>query len=208
MSNTLERSLFTSELRVSGEDGEGLIEGYAAVFNSLSVMIYDWFREEIAPGAFADSLRDDDIRALWNHNTDYPLGRTGNQTLRLAEDTHGLRIENQPPTTTWGNDALVSIRRGDVNGMSFAFRTLKDDWREDSTGQLIRRLLKVKLYEVSPATFPAYPATSVGVRASGAPDPWNKPDVPAWVRARLAGIDAESAQGRQALRRRKLTLYR
>jgi Escherichia/Staphylococcus phage prohead protease len=149
-------------------DGEGrLIAGYAAVFDSLSVELWG-FRERIAPGAFADSLGDD-VRALWNHNTEIVLGRTKANTLRLAEDNTGLRIEISPPASA--ASYLETIERGDVDQMSIGFRALEDTWDEDADGVLIRTLNKIKLYEVSPVTFPAYPATSVGVRTEERLDP-------------------------------------
>lgn len=143
-------------------EGGALLVGYAAVFESLSVELWG-FREKIAPGAFTASLGDD-VRALWNHDTGIVLGRAKNGTLRLAEDKTGLRVEIEPPASA--ANYVESIQRGDVDQMSFGFRTLEDTWDEDGEGQLVRTLLKVKLYEVSPVSFPAYSATSVGVRAS------------------------------------------
>lgn len=150
-------------LATRAEDKPPLITGYAAVFDTLSVQLWG-FREKIAPGAFAGSLGDD-IRALWNHDTGVVMGRTKSATLRLAEDATGLLIENEPPSAA--THQVESIDRGDVDQMSFGFRTLEDTWDEDEEGQLIRTLLKVKLYEVSYVTFPAYPATSVQLRNEG-----------------------------------------
>lgn len=150
-------------LATRAEGDQPLITGYAAVFDTLSVQLWG-FREKIAPGAFTSSLGDD-IRALWNHDTGIVMGRSKSGTLRLAEDATGLRIENDPPTAA--AHQLESIERGDVDQMSFGFRTLEDSWDEDEEGQLIRTLLKVKLYEVSFVTFPAYPATSVQLRSDG-----------------------------------------
>lgn len=138
-----------------------LFMGYAAVFNTLSVELYG-FREKIAPGAFTNSLGDD-VRALWDHSTAMVMGRTKSGTLRLAEDATGLRFENDPPMSA--TREIESIQRGDVDQMSFGFRTLEDTWDIDETDQVIRTLLKVKLYEVSYVTFPAYPATTVQARS-------------------------------------------
>jgi len=201
----MERSVFQAELRAMSE-GKPLIEGYAAVFNQLSLVLCDAFVERIMPGAFAESLMQDDIRSLWNHNPDFVLGRKQSGTLRLQEDAYGLHIENDPPDTQVGRDAVVSIGRGDVNQMSFMFDALEVAWSEDpDTEQIIRSLYKVKLYEVSPVTFPAYPQTIVGVRGE---DKLKSvlPDVPDWVQARLAGHDAKPAQVRLALRRRRFDL--
>lgn len=148
-----------------GDDGRPTrIVGYAAVFNQLSDVL-GWFREQIAPGAFAEAIGGD-VRALWNHNPDYVLGRTVNGTLRLHEDDHGLAFEVEAPETQWARDALETIRRGDVNQMSFSFETVRDRWEGGTeTETRTRTLLQVRLHDVSPVTFPAYPQTSAQVRA-------------------------------------------
>lgn len=206
MDNKLERRFFPVSLRATGEGEKRVIEGYAAVFNSLSVVLYGMFRERIAQGAFASSLGDD-IRALWNHNTDFPLGRTKNNTLRLAEDDAGLKVAIEPPATQLARDFLTSIERGDVDQMSFAFNALDETWDEMEDGTIVRTLLKVRLFEVSPVTFPAYPATSVGVRSGLGTD--YIPTIPdRLLRARQTkqqGTD-EAAQARLRSRRRLLQL--
>lgn len=167
-------------------ESPGTIVGYAAVFNMLSVVLWG-FREKIAPGAFGASLADD-VRALWNHDTNHVLGRTTAGTLRLAEDAHGLKVEIDPPSSAAG--WVESIRRGDVSQMSFGFRVLEDTWDEDEEGQEIRTLIKVKLYEVSPVAFPAYPDTEVGVRAFLGEDPLAQ-------RRQLVDVRTQGLQGRK-----------
>lgn len=201
----MERRFFTIELRAEGGQADGqapTLRGYAAVFDQLSVVLYGMFREKIAKGAFASSLGDD-IRALWNHDTNLPLGRTKAGTLRLEEDSHGLRVEIDPPHTQAGRDAVESIKRGDVDQMSFAFDVLEDEWDQDDQQQLIRTLRKVKLYEVSPVTFPAYTGTSVSARADNSAF-GDMPAIPDRFRATDHGNDAEQAQARLAVRRRRL----
>ncbi|QLI80801.1 HK97 family phage prohead protease [Chitinibacter fontanus] len=140
-----------------------LIQGHAAVFDQLSEDL-GGFRERIAPGAFAKTIQKLDQRALWNHNTDYVLGRRGAGTLRLREDSKGLAIEIDPPDTQYARDLMVSMQRGDVDQMSFAFATISDRW-DKVDGEWIRTLLEVDLFEVSPVTFPAYSQTDVSARA-------------------------------------------
>jgi len=205
----LERRFCPFEIRAAGEDDGKTLAGYAAVFDSLSVEIWG-FREKIAAGAFADSLAVDDIRSLWNHDTNWVLGRTVNGTLTLREDEQGLAFELTPPDTQMGRDALVSIRRGDVNQMSFGFATLEDKWDIDENEQYIRTLLRVKLYEISPVTFPAYTATSVGVR-SGETDPVYglRPQIPAEVqRALHEAATHDQARARLAAMQRQLRMAR
>lgn len=139
------------------------IWGTAAVFNSPSEDL-GGFIEIIRAGAFANTIKTADIRALFNHDPDYVLGRRKSGTLKLEETLTGLMVRIKPPETGWANDLLVSIQRGDISGMSFGFRTIKDNWFTES-GQTIRELLEVELYDVSVVTFPAYQATSVSAEA-------------------------------------------
>ena len=154
------------ELRTLGSDDEMKIGGYAAVFEKYSQPI-GRFIEKIAKGAFASSLAQDDIRALWSHNSDIVLGRTRNQTLRLFEDDFGLGFELMLPATQAGRDAYTSIKRGDVSGVSFGFSVLSDSWKKGEEGKPHERTLNtIKLFEISPTAFPAYEQTSVAVRAA------------------------------------------
>ncbi len=169
MPEILERRILTagSELRIDApEDGPPTIAGYAAVFNKLSVDMWG-FRERIRPGAFRKTLdADPDVRALFNHDSNWVLGRTRAATLSLNEDDHGLSVRITPPDTTAGHDVLESIKRGDVTGMSFAFWVHEEAW-ETVDGETVRELIHLGLDggDVSPVTFPAYPDTEVGVRA-------------------------------------------
>lgn len=154
------------ELRVETRaDGKRMIVGHAAVFNQLSEDL-GGFREQIAAGAFADAIKTDDVRALFNHNPDYVLGRNLSGTLKLAEDARGLAIEIDPPDTQFAKDLIVSMQRGDINQMSFGFsvRPNGQNWAKDDAGAVIRTLTKVRLFDVSPVTYPAYPQTDVAVR--------------------------------------------
>ncbi len=153
------------ELRAEdGEDGLPSIRGHAAVFNKMSEDL-GGFREIIMPRAFDSALdRGDDVRALVDHDPSKILGRTKAGTLTLNVDSKGLRVNIQPPNNTVGNDIVESIRRGDVDSMSFGFRTLEDVWRTVD-GEEIRELIDLELFDVSPVSFPAYPQTDVAVRS-------------------------------------------
>lgn len=194
----MERRYFQSEIRAA--EGEiSTLHGYAAVFDQLSQVLFGQFKERIVRGAFMTSLNDD-IRALWNHNADFPLARTTNGTLRLTEDAHGLRSEIDPPATSIGRDAIVSIRRGDVSQMSFAFDVLDDEWEQQSDGLMVRTIKKVRLYEVSPVVFPAYPQTQIEARNLYG----DLPAIPGQIGRSDQASEAERAQGRSATRRRRL----
>jgi HK97 family phage prohead protease len=140
------------------------IIGHAALFNNRTV-IGGSFYEEIEAGAFAKTIKEGDARCLWNHDMNFVLGRVKSGTLRLIEDYKGLLIDCDPPQTELINDMVLEpIRRKDVDQMSFAFDAVRTEWIEQENDLPIRRLLEVKLYDVSPVTFPAYPDTDVAVR--------------------------------------------
>jgi hypothetical protein len=158
------RNFPVTELRaVTDDKGLRHITGYAAIFDSLSEDL-GGFREKIEPGAFKKSIKKDDVRALKNHNTDYVIARTKSGTLKLSEDERGLKIDATPPDAQWAKDLMESIDRGDIDQMSFGFQTVTDRW-ETQNNEEIRTLVEVRLFDVSPVTFPAYPDTEVGLRS-------------------------------------------
>lgn len=167
---TVERRYIpTQELRLLREGGKPLRAiGHFAVFNQLSEDL-GGFREMLAPGAFADAIANDDVRALWNHDSNHVLGRNRAGTLTLAEEEGAARAEIDLPDTQMGRDAAVSIERGDVTGMSFGFQIRdwqKDQvWARDADGNIIRTVLKASLFDVSPVTYPAYPQTDISMRS-------------------------------------------
>lgn len=155
---TLERRYFPAdELRVLDTPAGKQVSWYPALFNSLSEDM--GFRETIKPSAFNKTVREADVRALFNHNPDYVLGRNTAGTLDLSVTRKGLRAAVNPPDTQWANDLMVSVDRGDISGGSFGFQVVKDDWRMDGD-TLVRELQEVRLFDVSLVTYPAYPETN------------------------------------------------
>jgi HK97 family phage prohead protease len=150
------------EVRAEG-GGPPVIRGYAAIFDSPTTITqsYSAYNEVVAKGAFRKTL-------LYNHNPDNVLGRTKSGTLRLEEDSVGLRYEVQVPDTSWGRDLVELIRRGDVSQSSFAFAPVSQEWtRAQTTEELDTRTLKeVKLYDVSVVTYPAYEDTVASLRSA------------------------------------------
>jgi len=150
------------QIELRADDGTRTLTGYAAKFNSPTG-IADYFVEQIAPGAFAETIKGD-VRCLFNHQSDNVLGRTASGTLRLWEDEVGLVFEVDLPDTTLGRDVAKLVERRDISGCSFGFRALKQTW-DDTTEPPGRTLEKVEISEISIVTFPAYPDTSVGLRS-------------------------------------------
>ena len=208
MAGKIERRTFiVSEFRMEdGGDGKmPQIRGHAAVFNQPSEEMGGWmsFREQIAPGCFKDSIAADDIRALFNHDPNFVLGRNKAGTLKLNEDSHGLKVDITPPDTGWARDLVKSIERGDISQMSFGFDVQEDTWdfKRDKEGEpALRTLKKVRLFDVSPVTFPAYPQTDVNTRSLDSI--WEET---AGQRAELAG-KLHIQPSRIAMLRRRLEL--
>lgn len=148
------------------EAGSPKIIGYAAVFG-VETDISGLFAERIAKGAFRRAIREkQDVRALFNHDSDYVLGRSKAGTLTMSEDDRGLKVEIDPPDTQLARDTLVLIERGDLDGMSFAFTVKKQEVLNREGALPLRTILDVDLYDVSVVTFPAYKQTDVNVRSA------------------------------------------
>jgi HK97 family phage prohead protease len=122
------------------------------------------FKEIVRKGTFTETIKLDDIRALFNHDPNFVLGRNKAGTLELEEDEIGLRVVITPPDTSWANDLIKNLRRGDISQMSIGFIVLEDTWGTQD-GIDIREIKKVQLFDVSIVTYPAYTQTDVGVRA-------------------------------------------
>lgn len=160
------RTFAATAIAIERREGAALpvIVGHPSVFNQWTD-IGGWFEERVAVGAFAESIVEDDIRALFNHDPNIVLGRNKAKTLRLSEDSQGLRMEIDPPDTQAARDLVVSLERGDISGGSIGFRVLKQEW--DESGEILKRtILKASLFDVSPVTFPAFPQTDVGLRSA------------------------------------------
>lgn len=151
------------ELRAEGGDGVA-VAGYAATFNERT-SIGDFFDEVIAPGAFDEALkRGDDTVFLVNHR-DLPLARTSSGTLQLSVDQRGLKIETElDPDDPDVARILPKIQRGDLSKMSFAFRSVREEW-DDSGDVPLRTIHEVELFDVSIVTSPAYEGTEIGLRS-------------------------------------------
>lgn len=152
-----------SEFNTREAGGDLFIEGYFAVFNSI-YELWPGAEETVAPGAFSDTLGED-VRALIDHETRLVLGRNKAGTLELKEDSHGLwgRIRINPNDTDAMN-LYERVKRGDVDQCSFGFEIVEEDTEYRDDGSIRWTIRKIRLYEVSVCTFPAYEETSVSAR--------------------------------------------
>ncbi len=162
----------SSEHRAISDGNKRMIVGYAAVFDKPADMGY-WV-EYVRAGAFSKTIAEQDIRCLYNHNPDNLLGRNKAGTLRLTEDVNGLRYECDTPDTDIGNRVYNGVERRDISQCSFGFVVIKDRWYKEKARTAdgtevevdARELLEVKLYDVSPVTYPAYDQTTVDIESS------------------------------------------
>lgn len=141
-----------------------VIFGYAAVFNADSEDM--GFIEQIDPRAFDKTIREADVRGLFNHDPSRLLARSKNGTMRLFVDSTGLGYEmSVDPANPLVQDVLSNLRAGNLDGSSFSFRTIQDQWDWSATPPQ-RRLLEVALEDVGPVTFPAYQDATSAARSA------------------------------------------
>lgn len=154
------RSIAYSNLELRAESDGNTIVGYAAIWDSPSEPMP--FIEYVKRGAFSKTLNDGaDVRLLVDHEG-VPLARTKSGTMTLVEDERGLRMEAKlDPSNPDAARIMSAMKRGDLSQMSFAFRTVKDNWNNDRS---VRELREVQLFDVSVVTFPAYEETVAELR--------------------------------------------
>jgi uncharacterized protein len=151
------------------------LTGYAAVFNSPSSPLASkklGFIEILKPGCFARALaQNQDVRALVNHNPDLIVGRTASGTLKLAEDSVGLRFDLDVAPTSAGNDLLALVNRQDLSQCSFSFVAKGQQW-DKSKAVPVRSITDCDLLDISVVTYPVYDATAVQTNDMADGDPF------------------------------------
>lgn len=161
--------------RREGDEKPLRIIGHPVVYNRWSEDL-GGFVERVLPGAATKTLGESDIRVLFNHDPNYVLGRNVAGTASFTDGAQSVRMEAFPPDTPTVRDLVITpMERGDINQMSFAFRTVRDEWREpaDKTnrhgadGLWERDVQEFRMYDGSIVTFPAYTQTDAAVRSLG-----------------------------------------
>lgn len=187
----LERSAAFDIIRADESDDGLTLEGYAAVFDSPT-RIDSWegeFDEQIARGAFRKSLRERTPRLQFDHGRHPLVGSIPIGVFtELGEDERGLHVLARLTDNWLVQPVRDAIAQGSIDGMSFRFSVVREEWR-DTDGKLIkaeelpqllwnpgdrgplqRTLKEVKIAEAGPVVWPAYDNTSVGVRAKNMAD--------------------------------------
>lgn len=159
------RRFYKTEIRAKGEESP-VIEGYSTLFDVESPN-WEGFIEVVHKGFFDDVI-EDDVVAMWEHDSKYPLAARRNGTLSLEIDEKGARYGFEPTQTSYSKDLLSNVRSGLVNQSSFGFMVKRDggqSWEEKSDGTVVRHLLKASRWlDVSPVTHAYYPDTTVVAR--------------------------------------------
>ena len=158
---------FEITYRAKKDSEKKVIQGYAVVFDSWTD-ISSWgeiWKECIRKGAFTQSLKENSILALYNHDFNNVLARK-DVNMKLVEDDKGLYFEIELPDTTQGNDLYELIDKGIVNQCSFSGYVRKNLWSEDNGGNVLREILEIDLIEITITPIPAYEVTEAEVKRS------------------------------------------
>lgn len=155
--------------RSENNDNDLYIEGYFAVFNSETKIWRNSF-EKIAKGCFTETIKNGDIRCLFNHDDKLVLGRNTSGTLELREDSKGLwgkvKINRDD---TQAMDIYQRVKRGDISGCSFGFypTDVKTEIveRDDGSIEYHNTVIQSNIDEVSICTYPAYKDTEIQARS-------------------------------------------
>jgi HK97 family phage prohead protease len=167
------------ELRQDG-DGPRRLVGVAAIYGEPTE-IAPGIVESIRAGAFAKSLAESDIVALYQHDMAQPLGRTSTGTLRLSDTEQGLYFDLALPRTSYADDLIELAQRGDIGGASIGFIPMRIELDVHGSGY---EIVEAQLIEISPVTMPAYPQTWISLRHMLE---WRQ-HVPAWAADEIASM--------------------
>lgn len=157
---------FTTELqtRSTENENEAVIEGYFVVYDQ-ETELWRGAYEEVAPGAFDESLKTKNIFCLDNHDSRVVLASTDSGTLELKSDSKGLWgrvvLDLEDP---FAKSAYRKVETGKVRGCSFGFYPTREEVIDLEDGSIKWRILEADLLEVSITAFPAYPQTDISAR--------------------------------------------
>ena len=157
-----EKRALPFEMRMETAEDVTRVIGAGAVYNKRSQDLGGFF-EIIREGAFKRSLESGrEVKSFFNHDPNQVLGTTESEPpLTITDDKRGLMYEVEIPDTSYGRDLRENLKRKNVKGSSFQFRTIEDNWYKTDAGETVRELISAELFEIGPVTEPAYlPSTS------------------------------------------------
>lgn len=149
-------------------DEQVFVDGIGIVYNSKTE-IFPGVTESIQPGAFSESLANfRTVKSFINHHPTEILSTTrSDPPLEIYDSENFLEFSSPIPPTSYGNDLIVNLKRGNIKGASFSFSISEngDHYKKLSDGTLHRTIIAAEIYEVGPVTNPAYEQTEVGLRS-------------------------------------------
>lgn len=197
--------------RADDDGGGRVLEGYGVVYwrdgdPGTEYWLWDDVVERIMPGAAKRAVAEDDVRGLANHEWGQLLGRAKAGTLRMFDDTRGVRYEiDVDPESGRANDTWLAVKRGDMDGSSFTFATSgppslvkrgRVAWIEeqrDGRTVYVRQVEDLTMFDIGPVSWPAYEGTTAGARAQQLADVERRSleaELEQFKRARSAGYEA------------------
>lgn len=173
-------------------DGLGTLVGYPIVFDQWTEISSWWegdFLERIDPGALDTTLarRGDRVKVQFNHGMDFSIGDKPLGKPRVQQpDGFGMWAETPLSDTSYNRDLAALIRDGAIDGQSFRFSVVDEQWHSYGDGDEPpdynpkgldeRTITRLDLYEHGPVTFPAYEATTLGIRSAEGFAAWRAGD--------------------------------
>lgn len=151
-----------AELRFDAT-GRDRLAGYVVKWKQRSLPLAGGFREEIARGAFSDSIRAGQVIAVMSHDPDLVFARQSDGTLVLHEDAVGLHATMYLGDDELQRSAWHAVRSARLCQCSFSFRVWSDSFRNE-LAERVRTVHRAELIEVSLVTSPAYPQPGCAVR--------------------------------------------
>lgn len=153
---TTEQWKSTEQVEVRSERDRLVATGVAMRYDARSKPIRESFREVFAPGAFTQTLQQQDVRSHNEHGGPY-LGRTSNASLRLTDSATELIFELDLPNTSAGRDAAALLERRDIKGSSIGFRAIAKEvtWGVED-GLALRSVGRAALHFIDLTVDPVY----------------------------------------------------
>ena len=147
------------EMRALEDEGM-VVEGYAAVFDSVTDL--GWMKEVIDRNAFQGADMSDIVMKYNHEDSVLPMARTRGGSLQFNVDDHGLKIRAKLPETSVNKDIFTLIKEKVLSKMSFAFTVKTEEFDYDTD---TRRILAFdKIFDVSVVDVPAYESTEIYAR--------------------------------------------
>ena len=155
------------------------VEGYATTFDEPYYLytiyndddtVYATVYEEVERDAFREADLSDVIMQYDHQGRVF--ARLSNDTLRLEQDDHGLKVRAYLGGTELGRQLYDEIKGGYTNKMSFGFSVSKTSLERHANGRdFVRRIEGIKkLYDVSAVSYPQNPFTTISESTRAALD--------------------------------------